>query len=96
MNPAPDSYLLHFHYILPIDLTAPPSLICLLCKAAVWKSFFNFSSLFGGYLNEDRKEADRLRRVELKMRELFSIAADLKRQKKLEKSGAVAQNSPVR
>ena len=36
-------------------------------------------------IGEDRKEADRLRRVELKMRELFSIAADLKRQKKLEK-----------
>ena len=47
-------------------------------------------------IGEDRKEADRLRRVELKMREFFSIAADLKRQKKLEKSGAVAQNSPVR
>ena len=36
-------------------------------------------------IGQDRKEADRLRRVELKMRELFSIAADLKRQKKLEK-----------
>ena len=36
-------------------------------------------------IGEDRNEADRLRRVELKMRELFSIAADLKRQKKLEK-----------
>ena len=36
-------------------------------------------------IGEDRKEVDRLMRVDLKMRELVSIAAELKRQKKLEK-----------
>ena len=36
-------------------------------------------------IGEDRKEADRLSRVESKMRELVTIAADLKRKNKLEK-----------
>ena len=36
-------------------------------------------------IGEDRKEADKLSRVESKMRELVTIAADLKRKKKLEK-----------
>ena len=36
-------------------------------------------------IGEERKEAGRLSRVESKMRELVTIAADLKRKKKLEK-----------